>query len=156
MTAALTVLYDPGCPLCSHFRDWLVVQPTLVPLRLVAAGSAGARALYPDLDHDRTLREVTVVGDDGAVWSHERAWVMCLWATRRFRGLAERLATPAGLPLARAAAATAAGVRHLIGGGGYGYPDACAGSCVAPTPERVGGTVGTGDDQGRADPRHHP
>jgi predicted DCC family thiol-disulfide oxidoreductase YuxK len=134
MTSTLTVLYDAGCPLCSRFRDWLVAQPTLVPLRLVPAGSPEARALFPALDHDRTLVEITVVGDDGAVWTHEHAWVMCLWATRRFRPMAERLAHPAWLPLARGAAATAAGVRHLIGGGGYGYPDVCAGSCSPQQP----------------------
>lgn len=132
MTTALTVLYDAGCPLCTRFRDWLVLQPLLVPLRPVPAASPEARALFPGLDHDRTLREITVVGDDGAVWTQEHAWVMCLWATRRFRPMAERLAHPAWLPLARGAAATAAGFRHLLavpGGGGDGYPGACAGSC---------------------------
>lgn len=137
MTTTLTVLYDAGCPLCSRFREWLVVQPTLVPLRLVAAGSAQAHGLFPTLDHARTLREITVVGDDGAVWTNEHAWVMCLWATRRFRGTAERLAHPAWLPFARGVAATAAGVRHLMGGGGYGYPDACAGTCSAQPHQQV-------------------
>lgn len=129
MTTTLTVLYDAGCPLCARFRDWLAAQPVLVPLRAVPAGSAEARALFPTLDHPATLREITVVGDDGAVWTQEHAWVMCLWATRRHRALAERLAHPAWLPMARGAAATAAGVRHLLGGGGY--PDACAGSCTS-------------------------
>jgi predicted DCC family thiol-disulfide oxidoreductase YuxK len=134
MTTTLTVLYDARCPLCTRFRDWLLEQPLLVPLRLLPAGSPQARAAYPALDHARTLREITVVGDDGAVWTHEHAWVMCLWATRRFRGMSGRLAHPAWLPLARGAAATAAGLRHLIGGGGYGYPDACVGTC---SPQQV-------------------
>jgi hypothetical protein len=131
MTTGLYVLYDAGCPMCSRFRDWLVLQPLLVPMRPVPAGSPEAHALFPTLDHARTLREITVVGDDGAVWTNEHAWVMALWATRQFRGMAERLSHPAWLPFARGAAATAAGVRHLLmGGGGYGYPDACAGSCT--------------------------
>ncbi|WP_137292300.1 thiol-disulfide oxidoreductase DCC family protein [Nocardioides dongxiaopingii] len=128
----LTVLYDAACPLCSRFRAWLAEQPLLVPVRLVPAGSPEARALFPTLDHARTLAEVTVVGDDGSVWTHERAWVMCLWATRAHRGLAERLARPAWLPLARGAAGTATGLRHLMapgGGTGGDYPDDCAGSC---------------------------
>jgi predicted DCC family thiol-disulfide oxidoreductase YuxK len=132
VTTALTVLYDAGCPLCARFRDWLVRQPTLVPLRLVPAGSDQARALFPTLDHARTLREITVVGDDGAVWTNEHAWVMCLWSTRRFRGMAERLALPAWLPMAKGAAATAAGLRHLMApglGGGGDYPDRCAAAC---------------------------
>lgn len=135
MTTTLTVLHDPGCPLCSRFRSWLESQPLLVPLRLVPAGSPQARSLFPTLDHERTLREITVVGDDGAVWTQEHAWVMCLWATRRFRAMAERLAHPAWLPLARGAAASAAGVRHLLGTGGGGYPDGCAGSCSPVAPQ---------------------
>ena len=129
---SLTVLYDARCPLCSRFRDWLVQQPLLVPLRPVPAGSPEAIALLPTLDHARTLREVTVVGDDGAVWINGHAWVMCLWATRRHRALAERLARPAWLPLARGAAYSAAGLRHLLGSGGDAggdYADGCVGSC---------------------------
>lgn len=134
----LTVLYDADCPLCARFRDWLAGQSVLVPVELVAAGSAAARHRFPTLDHDRTLREITVVGDDGSVWTNEHAWVMCLWATRAHRALAERLARPAWLPLARGAAFSAAGLRHLLaprpGGQGGDYPDPCAGSC-SPLPQ---------------------
>jgi predicted DCC family thiol-disulfide oxidoreductase YuxK len=126
----LTVLYDAGCPLCTRFRDWLARQPTLVPLRLVAAGSPEARELFPTLDHPRTLREITVVCDDGAVYVREYAWVVCLWATAEHRALAERMARPAWLPLARAAAHGAAGLRSLTtAGAGGDYGDDCAGSC---------------------------
>ncbi|MDN4159750.1 thiol-disulfide oxidoreductase DCC family protein [Nocardioides abyssi] len=149
--AGLTVLYDAGCPLCSRFRDWLADQALLVRLDLVPAGSAEARRRFPRLDHGRTLREVTVVRDDGAVWTGEHAWVMCLWATARHRASAERLARPQWLPLARGAACSAAGLRHLLGStgrpglpglpGGPGgpestgevtgadYPGRCAGPC---------------------------
>ncbi|MCW2773718.1 MAG: domain containing protein [Nocardioides sp.] len=137
----LTVLTDPGCPLCVHFADWLQRQPLLVPLELVPAGSREARERFPTLDHERTLEEITVVGDDGAVWTHERAWVMCLWATRHYRGMAERLARPSMLPLARGAAYTAAGIRHLLASStgpsspaGGDYADDCAGTC-RPLPQ---------------------
>ena len=127
------MLHDPGCPLCARFAAWLGGQATLVPLTLVPAGSAEARRLFPDLDHARTLREITVVGADGAVWTNEHAWVMCLWATRAHRGLAERLARPQWLPLARGAAYSAAGLRHLLGSGpasvGGDYPEPCVGTC---------------------------
>lgn len=131
-TTGLTVLTDADCPLCRRFADWLAGQPLLVPLELLPAGSDEARRRYPTLDHDRTLEEVTVVGADGAVWTHENAWVMCLWATRSYRGLAERLSRPQLLPLARGAAYSAAGLRHLLGGGevtGGDYADDCAGPC---------------------------
>jgi predicted DCC family thiol-disulfide oxidoreductase YuxK len=132
----LTVLYDAACPLCRRFREWLERQPLLVPVGFVAAGSAEARRLFPTLDHARTLEEVTVVADDGAVWTDEHAWVMCLWATFGHRPLAERLARPSGLPLARAAAHTAAGLRGLTRSTTEGgdYIDDCAGSCT-PLPQ---------------------
>lgn len=132
----LTVLYDAGCPLCTRFRDWLGAQARLVALDLVPAGSPEAHRRFPTLDHTRTLREITVVADDGAVYVNEHAWVMCLWATVTYRSLAERLARPGWLPLARAAAQAAAGLRSLTTstapGGGYG--DSCAGSCE-PLPQ---------------------
>lgn len=133
----LTVLADPSCPMCARFTDWLQRQPLLVPLDVVPAGSAAARGRFPALDHGRTLEEITVVADDGAIWTNEYAWVMCLWATRSYRGMAERLARPSMLPLARGAAYTAAGIRHLIaspdagprGAEGGDYADDCAGTC---------------------------
>ncbi len=128
----LTVLYDAGCPLCTRFRGWLESQALLVPLAVVAAGSDEARRRFPTLDHAHTLVDITVVGDDGSVWTREHAWVMCLWATRAHRALAERLATPRWLPLARGAAYSAAGVRSLMHSGaaaGGDYPERCAGTC---------------------------
>lgn len=126
----LTVLYDAACPLCTRFRDWLALQPVLVALDLVAAGSPQARRLFPTLDHARTVEEITVVADDGSVYVRELAWVMCLWATAEHRALAERMARPAWLPFARAVAYAAAGLRSLTTArAGGDYRDACAGSC---------------------------
>lgn len=133
----LTVLYDAQCPLCSHFRDWLGRQPLLVRTDLVPAASPEARHRFPDLDHARTLQVITVVGDDGRTWTAEHAWVMCLWATARHRGLAERLARPEWLPVAKAVAASMAGLRHLVAtgpAGGGDYPVDCAGTCQ-PLPQ---------------------
>lgn len=129
----LTVLYDSGCPLCSLFREWLAGQPALVQLDLVPAESAEARIRFPTLDHGRTMEEITVVGDDGSIWTGEHAWVTCLWALAAYRPLAERLATPSGLKMARAMALSAAGLRHLLSRppltAGGDYPDRCAGAC---------------------------
>ena len=130
----LTVLYDDRCPLCRTFSSWLARQPTLVGLDLVPAGSGYARIRFPGLDHERTLEEITVVSDAGAVWTGAGAWVMCLWATSAHRALAESLARPSRLPLARAAAYVAAGIRNVTSGRltthGGDYPDDCAGTCA--------------------------
>lgn len=129
----LTVLYDDACPLCRAFSTWLARQPALIGLDLVPAASGVARVRFPTLDHDRTLEEITVVSDTGAVWTGAHAWVMCLWATAAHRALAESLARPSRLPLAKGAAYVAAGIRGVTtsrrGSSGGDYPDECAGTC---------------------------
>ncbi|MEU4119200.1 DCC1-like thiol-disulfide oxidoreductase family protein [Kitasatospora sp. NPDC028055] len=122
----LTVLHDPACPLCRGLTSWLRGQWQLVPLEFVAAASPEARELFPGLDHDASLGEITVVGDTGEVWRGHHAFVACLWALADHRPLARRLATPAGLPLARAAAFAAARIRAVTKGPTRDCrPDAC-------------------------------
>lgn len=111
----LTVLHDPGCLLCRNLTAWLRRQPQLVPLEFVAVASAEAQARYPQLDHDASLGEITVVANTGEVWRGPHAFVACLWALAEHRPLAQRLSTPAGLPLARAAAFAASKYRAATG-----------------------------------------
>jgi predicted DCC family thiol-disulfide oxidoreductase YuxK len=132
---SLTVLYDGDCSLCIAIRGWLACQPQLVPMEFVPAASPEARRRFPFLGHERTLDEITVVGDDGAIYEGDRAWVMGLWATATYRPLAERLARPGMRPFVRAAAYAAAGLRSAEVAEGGDYID----SCVIP------------DGQGRAD-----
>ncbi|MEU6545474.1 DCC1-like thiol-disulfide oxidoreductase family protein [Streptomyces sp. NPDC046859] len=146
---ALTVLYDAECSLCAFVRDWLVKQPTWVPLETVPAGSAEARRRFPGLDHRATLDEITVVGDAGQVYRGAAAWIVTLWALRRHRPLAHRLSTPNGARLARGAVLAAAAWRGAQGrgrtpqGSGWVYdrragwtyhPPGCAdGGCATPS-----------------------
>ena len=136
----LTVLYDDRCPMCRAFSTWLARQPLLVPLDVVAAGSESARRRFPALDHGRTLEEVTVVSDAGAVWTGAHAWVMCLWATAPHRALAESLARPSRLPLAKGAAYVAAGIRSVTTGRSRRArtDEPCTDACCTPRP---GGTA---------------
>ena len=97
----LTVLYDARCNLCSHLRAWLEEQPTYVQLVFVPAGSLEARRRFPALDHTATTSELTVIGDDGAVYIEAKAFLMCLWALRDYRAWSLRLSSPDMLPLAR-------------------------------------------------------
>ncbi|WP_371497887.1 DCC1-like thiol-disulfide oxidoreductase family protein [Kitasatospora sp. NBC_00374] len=113
----LTVLHDPNCGLCRHLTRWLRTQRQLVPLEFVRVATEEARARYPGLDHDASLGEITVVGDTGEVWRGAPAFVACLWALAGHRALAQRLGTPAGLPLARAAAYAASQYRAATGAG---------------------------------------
>lgn len=133
----LTVLYDDQCGLCRTFSSWLDRQALLVDVELVPAASDAARRRFPDLDHARTLEEITVVSDAGEVWTGAHAWVMCLWATAGHRPLAESLAKPSRLPLAKGAAYLAAGIRNAsttkLAAAGGDYPDDCAGTCAPPS-----------------------
>jgi predicted DCC family thiol-disulfide oxidoreductase YuxK len=99
--AVLTVLYDGRCALCGRARIWLEKQPKYVTMAFVEAGSAEARKRFPDLDHDATLAELTVVGWGGEVYRDAKGWVMCLWALKKYRSAALRLSTPELMPVAR-------------------------------------------------------
>jgi predicted DCC family thiol-disulfide oxidoreductase YuxK len=135
----LAVLYDAQCGLCRRFKEWLRIQHPaangkggVVRIGFVAAGSTEARRRYPALDHEATLREVTVVADDGSVYVGDRAWIVCLWATREHRHTAVRLSTPAMRPVAKAVVQAAAGLRswQTIGRRDEGdYADGCDGKC---------------------------
>src|SRR6202008_3213606 len=64
---SLTVLYDPECGLCSRAHEWLAEQAKLVELNFVPCASDEARRRYPQLNHDLTKKDLTLVGDDGGV-----------------------------------------------------------------------------------------
>ncbi len=146
----LTVLHDPDCALCRRLTGWLREQYQLVPLEFVAVASAEARARYPALDHNAALGEVTVVADTGEVWLGPEAFVACLWALAEHRPLAQRLSTPAGLPLARAAAFAASTYRAATGAG-RAAPGAEGSSGAARTDDSA--WTLTGADRG---PGHGP
>ncbi|MFJ8040598.1 hypothetical protein ACIRBX_08860 [Kitasatospora sp. NPDC096147] len=136
----LTVLHDPGCLLCRHLTGWLQAQPKLLPVDLVVVGSPAARRRFPGLDHDASLGELTVVADTGEVWRGAPAFVTALWALADHRALAVSLATPAGLPMARAAALAASAYRRATGAAVP--PGPAGGGAVGPADDRSGGSLG--------------
>lgn len=95
---ALTVLYDPECGLCRRAHEWLSEQPKLVDLLFVPCASDEARKRYPQLDHDLTKSDLTVVDNRGAVYFGPKAWLMVLWALTRYRDWSYRLSSPELLP----------------------------------------------------------
>ena len=97
----LTVLYDERCELCRRLRDWLSRQPRLTHIEFVAAASEVARARFPELDHERSTRILTVVASDGRVYEEDRAWLVCSWALPPWRPLAEHLSTRTRRPIVR-------------------------------------------------------
>ena len=113
-TLELTVYFDADCGLCRRVVDWLRNQPKFVPLHCVAAqsGVADAGATCP-LDADQLLDQLTVMGSDGAVYRGTKAWIMCLWSLRDYRGWAMRLSTETLWPWARRLFAVITGLANL-------------------------------------------
>lgn len=99
--SSLTVLYDPSCGLCQRLNEWLADQPKQVELKLIAIRSEEARQRFPQLNHDLTANDLTVIGDAGAVYFGPKAWLMVLWALSSYREWSYRLATPELLPTTR-------------------------------------------------------
>ena len=94
----LTVLYDPTCGLCCRAREWLSQQHRLVELIFIPCKSREARRRFPQLSHDLTDKDLTVINEQGAVYSGPKAWLMVLWALTQYREWSYRLASPELLP----------------------------------------------------------
>ena len=88
-TTRLTILYDERCAFCLRCRDWLASQPCLVEVDLLPAGSPEARARYGTVPG--IGRELVVGDEHGRIWVGPPAFIVCLWATARYRAWAFRL-----------------------------------------------------------------
>ena len=102
----LYVLYDAECGICQRCRVWLIRQRAYFELHFIPLQSSEVAWRFPGLKEwpELDLREkLVVIGDEGAVYQGQSAWIMCLYALRDYREWSLRLADPALLPLARAA-----------------------------------------------------
>ena len=111
----LTVLYDADCSLCRRARAWLERQSQFVPLVFVPAASEEARTLFPALDHETTLAELTVVADSGEIYCGPKAWILCLWALREHRSTALTMRSPGAWWAAQSFIRQVSRNRHRIG-----------------------------------------
>lgn len=112
---ALTVLYDPECGLCRRAHEWLAQQSKLVDLNFVPCASTEARRCFPQLNHDLTKKDLTVVADNGGVYFGPKAWLMVLWSLTRYRDWSYRLASPELLPTTRRVVSMISQHRYQIG-----------------------------------------
>ena len=124
----LTVLYDPTCPLCQRAQAWLAREPAYVELELLAADWQTLPERLRWLP--QVGRELVVVADDGRFWIGPSAFVMCLWALRRWRAWSMRLAHPLLAPIARRFFRTVSARRRLLGAW-LGHGRCAAGQCGA-------------------------
>jgi predicted DCC family thiol-disulfide oxidoreductase YuxK len=112
---ALTVLYDPECGLCRRAHEWLADQLKIIELKFVACASDEARKRYPQLNHDLTKKDLTVVDDEGGVYFGPKAWLMVLWSLARYRDWSYRLAEPELLPTTKRVVSMISQNRYQIG-----------------------------------------
>ncbi len=97
---AITVFYDARCGLCRNVKTWLEREPKFVALHFVAYDSRHAAILFPKITDWHPEREILALSDEGGLYRGGGAWIMCLWATVRYREWSLRLARPALLPYA--------------------------------------------------------
>lgn len=102
----LRVFFDGECPVCRRIAGWLERQPKYVPLECVEAQSTASGC---PLTVEVLLAQVTVIASDGAIYRGSNAWLICLWALRRYRGWSLRLSQRALRPWAERLFAAVAG-----------------------------------------------
>ena len=100
---SLYVIYDGYCGFCQRVRGWPEFQPKHVNLLFVARQSPLLGRLWPELVGSFKDDELVVIGDNRGVYRGTAAYVMCLWALKRHRRWAYRLANPVIRPLVRMA-----------------------------------------------------
>ncbi|MEM8955359.1 MAG: DCC1-like thiol-disulfide oxidoreductase family protein [Verrucomicrobiota bacterium] len=97
----LYVFYDQHCGLCQSCRKWLTLQRTWFPLHFIPWDSTSAKSLCPNLSSFEPWKEIVVMTNDQRIYCGAASWVMCLYATVKFRPLALKLAHPTLLPFAK-------------------------------------------------------
>ncbi len=100
---SLTVLYDGECGLCVRCKKWVLQQQTYFPVKFLDSHSQTARDRYPTLLTDGPPEELLAIGDNGEVYRSDKAWLMVLYAIRKCRPLALKLARPGMVGFARRA-----------------------------------------------------
>lgn len=129
----LHVLYDGECGLCRACRTWLSDQRKYVALEFHAAQDPATARRFGDLA-SLAPEELVVVDEAGRVYRHAPAWVMVLWALKRYRSLAGTLASPALMPLARRIITMVSTNRHRLSRllGLAAEAPCAAGTCALP------------------------
>lgn len=107
---SLYILYDPRCGLCTSVRDWLLSERSYPKLILLASDSNEARRMFPMIP----AGDLAAISDDGRVWMGDNAFIISLWALRRYRAWSRRLAAPLLRPLAKQAFAAVSRNRHGV------------------------------------------
>lgn len=110
----LTILHDPDCAFCRRCVEWLKAQPKYLELEFLVVDSPLVESRYPGLKAELLKKELTVVDDEGGVYYGENAYVISLYALRRYREWSIRLSNPRARPFVRKALHAVTEHRHTL------------------------------------------
>lgn len=119
---AMALIYDDTCPFCVRCAAWVARQPALLPLHVLPASAPATRAAHGHVPGYGD--EVTVVADDGRVWSGPGAFVAVLWCLAAYRSLTPSLTGPAARALFERVSASRGALGRALGGPDCG-PQGC-------------------------------
>jgi predicted DCC family thiol-disulfide oxidoreductase YuxK len=86
--------YDGACGLCQQCRTMLTKEGQIIPVIFLPYQSLDALHLCPVLYSLEPHRQIVAMTDTGDIYQGERAWLLLLWATHRWRDLSYTLAGP--------------------------------------------------------------
>lgn len=110
----LTILHDTSCAFCRRCVEWLKAQPKYLELEFIPADSSLVEYRYPELKTEFLKKELTVIDDEGGVYYGENAYVICLYALRKYRKWSVRLGNPGTRPFVRKALQAVTEQRHTL------------------------------------------
>lgn len=97
----VTVLYDGECGLCAGLKQHFEKEPTWVRLEFLAFQDPTVAERFPGVEAYEPSRQLVVIDDLKNVYQGDNAWIMVLYATRRYWPLAMDLGQSGLRSLAR-------------------------------------------------------
>ena len=95
----LHVLYDHTCGLCCSAAHRLAAEPAYLRLTFRPLASMEVQERFGPALGPPPHNQVIVIADTGEVYRGTSAWLMVLYALRRYRGLSIALSRPGCRPL---------------------------------------------------------
>lgn len=90
----LYIIYDAKCPLCQSIASRLRREPCYVPIVPIPSDAPNFSTKFPGLVLPAEPTEVLAIADTGDIYRGDAAWLICLWAMRRYRAASFTLADP--------------------------------------------------------------
>jgi predicted DCC family thiol-disulfide oxidoreductase YuxK len=93
----LTVLYDGECGLCGRARAHFLKEVTYLELEFLDLHDPSVETRFPGIHRLEPEKQLVVIADSGEIYWGADAWIMVLYATRKYRALSLRLGSNAAM-----------------------------------------------------------